>query len=98
MDLQALRYAAMVTNMTFQQAVEAHQHYLADRGLEGDARERILSFLDWAEAANAAPTNSQENRLVPSVADPPPRVNENEPVPVSAGCGMSRAYCLSSNV
>ena len=45
MDLQALRYAAMVDNMTFEQAVEAHQHYRNVRGIEGDAREEILEFL-----------------------------------------------------
>jgi hypothetical protein len=45
MELQALRYAAMVSTMTFDQAVHAHARYLAERGIEGDARTRILEFL-----------------------------------------------------
>ena len=40
MDLQAIRYAAMVANMTFQQAVDAYQDYLDKRANEeGDADE-----------------------------------------------------------
>ena len=48
MDLQALRYAAMVAPMTFEQLVDAHEVYLAQRGDDPDqAEERILEFLDW---------------------------------------------------
>lgn len=49
MDLQAIRYAAMVTGMTFAQAVSAHQSYLSARGLGGDAQESLLEFLGWDE-------------------------------------------------
>lgn len=49
MDLQAIRYAAMISKMTFSTAVEAHQTYLDARGLEGDAEESILKFLGWDE-------------------------------------------------
>jgi hypothetical protein len=48
-ELQAIRYAAMISTMTFEQAVDAHRRYLADNGISGDARERILSFLGWPE-------------------------------------------------
>jgi len=48
-ELQAIRYAAMVSTMTFEQAVEAHRRYLAANDIEGDPRERLLSFLGWAE-------------------------------------------------
>ena len=41
MDLQAVRYAAMVANMTFEQATSVHQSYLTARGIEGDAELRI---------------------------------------------------------
>ncbi len=44
MDLQAVRYAAMVANMTFNQVVEAHKDYLVRRGEEGDAEERIRAY------------------------------------------------------
>ena len=45
MDLQAIRYAAMVAHMTLDRAVLAHKHYLSARGIEGDARERIFEHL-----------------------------------------------------
>jgi hypothetical protein len=48
MDLQALRYAAMVSAMTFEQVVDAHEAYLAKRALPdaGEAAERIREFLE----------------------------------------------------
>jgi hypothetical protein len=54
MELQALRYAAMVSTMTFAQAALAHARYLQQRGLAGDepeaqARAAILQFLGWEE-------------------------------------------------
>lgn len=49
MELQAVRYAAMVSTMTFDQAVDAHARYRSAVGLEGDAREAILAFLEWTE-------------------------------------------------
>ena len=50
MELQALRYAAMVSRMTFDQAVEAHERWLAAKGSEEDAEKAILDFLGWDEA------------------------------------------------
>ena len=52
MELQAIRYAAMVSAMTFDRVVEAHAAYLKKRGLDGDARESILEFLSWEEAVD----------------------------------------------
>jgi len=49
MDLQALRYSAMISTMTFEQIVEAHQEYLARRKMERDARQAIMDFLEWEE-------------------------------------------------
>jgi hypothetical protein len=49
MELQALRYAAMVSAMTFDQAVEAYEAYLEAHGRQEDAREAILNFLEWEE-------------------------------------------------
>lgn len=49
MELQALRYAAMVSTMTFARAVEAHQRYLAKLGRDGDAKSEILQHLEWDE-------------------------------------------------
>jgi hypothetical protein len=47
MELQSLRYAAMISTMTFEKVVEAYKLYCEKRGLEKDARAEILSFLDW---------------------------------------------------
>lgn len=47
MDLQAVRYAAMVSAMRFEQAVDAHARFRAALGLGGDAKDEILSFLRW---------------------------------------------------
>ncbi len=48
-ELQAIRYAAMVANMTLEQVIDAHRSYLARRGLNEDARSRVLNHLDIAE-------------------------------------------------
>lgn len=49
MELQALRYAAMVSIMTFEQVEDTYSQYLLFRGIEGDAKENILNFLEWPE-------------------------------------------------
>jgi hypothetical protein len=49
MELQAIRYAAMVSQMTFDQAVEAREKYSKNRGTSEDSRQKILEFLDWSE-------------------------------------------------
>jgi hypothetical protein len=48
-ELQAIRYAAMISTMTFEQAVDAHRRYLTANGITDNARERILSFLGWLD-------------------------------------------------
>ena len=50
MDLQSIRYAAMVSNITLQQAIDAHQAYLNKRGLTADAEERVNGHLENPEA------------------------------------------------
>jgi hypothetical protein len=49
MELQAIRYAAMVSRMTFGQAVEAHSNYLRRIGRNDDPQSAILRFLEWDE-------------------------------------------------
>lgn len=46
-ELQAIRYSAMVSTMTFDQAVHAHQSYLENVGSNENALQKILSFLEW---------------------------------------------------
>lgn len=45
MDLQAIRYAAMVANMTLEQAIDAHRVYLHNRESKEDADSRIREHL-----------------------------------------------------
>ncbi|MBE7464243.1 MAG: hypothetical protein HS116_12260 [Planctomycetes bacterium] len=47
MELQAIRYAAMVSTMTFEQVVHAHNQHLLSQGNTPDAAEAILRFLEW---------------------------------------------------
>jgi hypothetical protein len=49
MELQAIRYAAMVSTMTFARAVEVYQTFLEKTGGTGDARAKLLQFLQWEE-------------------------------------------------
>lgn len=46
MELQALRYAAMISTMSFSKACEYYQDYLSKNGFEVDAREGILDFVE----------------------------------------------------
>lgn len=45
-ELQAIRYAAMVANLTYDRIVDAHRAYLNKRGFEGNAEELIQKHLD----------------------------------------------------
>lgn len=49
MELQAIRYAAMVSTMTFAKVVSVHADYLKVHGKDGDAEAAILDFLGWDE-------------------------------------------------
>ena len=49
MDLQAIRYGAMISTMTFDQVVEAHRSFLQTIDSADDAEQRILDFLGWSE-------------------------------------------------
>ncbi|CAN5268758.1 hypothetical protein BH23VER1_BH23VER1_13050 [soil metagenome] len=48
MDLQAVRYAAMVSPLTFDRTVEVYTAFLEGRGMDGStAEERLLQHLGW---------------------------------------------------
>jgi len=49
MELQAIRYAAMVSTMTFARAAEVFQAHLDKIGGGSDARALLLEFLGWDE-------------------------------------------------
>lgn len=48
-ELQAIRYAAMVSPMTFEKAVEVYEKYLRTNADAGDAVAALLDFLGWDE-------------------------------------------------
>jgi hypothetical protein len=50
MELQAIRYASMVSAMTFERAVQIHADFLRRLGEPGEeAQARLLEFLGWSE-------------------------------------------------
>jgi hypothetical protein len=49
MELQAIRYAAMVSVMTFEQVVNVFDNHLRKVGTNADARTALLEFLGWEE-------------------------------------------------
>ncbi len=49
MELQAIRYAAMVSSMTFARATEVYQDFLDRLGPGQSAGSRLLDFLGWEE-------------------------------------------------
>jgi len=59
-ELQAIRYAALISVMTFEDAVAAHAAYTEKS--TGEARQAILDFLKWESPENRA--FAQDVRLV----------------------------------
>ncbi len=49
MELQALRYAAMVSTLTFERLVEIYSDYIKANDLNIHAESKLLSFLGWDE-------------------------------------------------
>jgi len=47
MELQAVRYAAMVSTLTFEKTVEIYAQYLERTNQQKDARKELLGFLGW---------------------------------------------------
>lgn len=68
MELQAIRYAAMVSTMTFDQATDVFGRYLAQIGnADTDARAELLDFLGWDEPDEDA--FAQDVRIVLASAE-----------------------------
>ena len=67
MELQAIRYAAMVSTLTFERAVEIHGRYLQNHSLDGDAETKILEFLGWEEPDDER--FAQDVRIILASAD-----------------------------
>src|SRR5438874_2009657 len=50
MELQAIRYAAMVSTLTFEKVVDVYSDFLKRIGSGADAQASLLGFLHWEEA------------------------------------------------
>ena len=65
MELQAIRYAAMVSTLTWQDAIETFSEYLEKECPDDDAKDaeqKLLDFFDWDEAY--ADEFGQETRIM----------------------------------
>ena len=70
MELQAVRYAALVANMTLEQAIDAHRTYMTQWNIEGDAEARVSQFLGRLPGDGGDATISSENpRIILVSAD-----------------------------
>lgn len=49
MELQSIRYAAMISTLTFEKLVQIYGNYQSNNNIEGDAAQQILDFLEWIE-------------------------------------------------
>ncbi len=67
MELQAVRYAAMVSSMTLEQAIAAHARSLSGDDAEGRARRAVLEFLELDNEDEAELTD--EVRIILVSAD-----------------------------
>lgn len=67
MELQAVRYAAMVSNMTFQQAVDVFQRTLDQGDEKCDASKQLLEYLGWGEPREE--DFARETRIILVAAD-----------------------------
>ena len=66
MELQAIRYAAMVSTMTFDQAVAARARFQSQHNIEDEPEQAILSFLEWDEPDEERFAQAVRISLVPS--------------------------------
>jgi len=72
MDLQAIRYAAMVSSMTLDQAIAARQQTLGADGTADEARSSLLEFLELDSVDDAELTG--EVRIILAAADFSPEI------------------------
>lgn len=71
-DLQALRYAAMVSRMTFDEATETLRRYYGLRQRDDDPTASLLEFLGWSEPTDGR--FGEDVRIVLAAADFSPEV------------------------
>jgi len=47
MELQALRYASMISTLNFEKCISIFQNYLDKRNIQKDAKNELMNFLEW---------------------------------------------------
>ncbi len=67
MELQAIRYAAMVSALSFSRVVELYGDFLGKLGRDDDPESSLLEFLEWDEVAEDA--FAQEVKIVLASAE-----------------------------
>lgn len=67
MELQAIRYAAMISTLTFDKMVTQYERYLSDNGIGQEAKNSLLEFLGWDEPDEEQ--FGQEVRIILASAD-----------------------------
>ena len=50
MELQALRYASMISTMSFEKCVSVYQDYLNNNKIDKNAKQELIDFLEWDSA------------------------------------------------
>jgi len=100
MELQAIRYAAMISAMTFSKAVDVYRRYLERNNSTDDAETALLQFLNW-DVANED-TFGRDVRIVLVSAEFPRRsrhrflwLNEHA---LDIRCVRLRPYALEARV
>ena len=67
MELQAVRYAAMISSLTFEDATRTYETFLKKNEIALDARESLLEFLEWDKPQEES--FGQEVKIVLASAD-----------------------------
>ena len=68
MELQAVRYAAMLSTLTFEKAVQIYEDFLRKTQQTKNARQELLVFLGWQEPH--ADEFASDVRIVLAAAEP----------------------------
>lgn len=100
MELQAVRYAAMVSAMSFSKAVEVFASYLKRNGSSDDAQAALLAFLNWDDPNED--TFGQDVRIVLVSAEFSKEITTSvlwlNDHAVDIRCVRLRPYCLDGRI
>ena len=47
MELQALRYASMISTLNFEKCISIYQNYIDKRNFQTNAKDELMNFLEW---------------------------------------------------